>query len=250
MQHIKELLTKMADDDLIIGHRNSEWTGLGPILEEDISFSSMAQDKIGHALGLYTILNTELKEADPDKFAFHRKETEFKCCHLVELPIGEYDFSVIRHFLFDHAEKLRYESLQSSSFEPLAKFAKKIHGEIKYHIFHADSWISRLGNANEESKSRMQSALNYTLPYAFSIFEPGEFEDRLIAEKVFIGEKALQVQWLEKITPIIEAAGLKITTVKNPTEHYGGRKGYHTEFLKPLIDEMTEVVRFDETANW
>jgi ring-1,2-phenylacetyl-CoA epoxidase subunit PaaC len=250
MNHIKELITKMADDALIIGHRNSEWTGLGPILEEDISFSSMAQDKVGHALGLYSILHDEFKEKDPDTFAFHRKESEFKCCHLVELPIGEYDFSVVRHFLFDHAEKLRYELLESSSFEPLAKFAKKIHGEIKYHIFHADSWINRLGNANEESKGRMQSALNHAFIYALGIFEPGDFENQLISEKVFIGEKGLQALWLEKITSIINKAGLKIPDIKNPAEHYGGRKGYHTEYLKPLLTEMTEVVRFDESANW
>lgn len=250
MKYIKELITKMADDDLIIGHRNSEWTGLGPILEEDISFSSMAQDKIGHALGLYSILHDELKESNPDTFAFSRKETEFKCCHLVELPIGEYDFSLVRHFLFDHADKLRYETLEASSFQPLAKFAKKIHGEIKYHIFHADSWISSLGKATEESRGRLQSALNYSFPFALGIFESGDFEKELISEKVFIGEKQLQSIWLEKITPIVEASGLKIPDVKNQAEHYGGRKGYHTEYLKPLLTEMTEVVRTDESATW
>lgn len=135
MKHIKELLTKMADDDLIIGHRNSEWTGLGPILEEDISFSSMAQDKIGHALGLYSILHDEFSESEPDTFAFHRKETDFKCCHLVELPIGEYDFSVIRHFLFDHAEKLRYELLESSSFEPWLNLRRRFTVKLNTIFF-------------------------------------------------------------------------------------------------------------------
>lgn len=96
----------------------------------------------------------------------------------------------------------------------------------------------------------MQSALNYAFPYALGIFEPCDFENQLITEKVFMGEKELQAGWLEKITPIINKAGLKIPDVKNPNEHYGGRKGYHTEYLNPLLDEMTEVVRSDESAAW
>src|SRR5665213_3384370 len=111
---IKDLLYKMADDALIIGHRNSEWTGIGPMLEEDLAFSSMAQDKMGHALALYKILHEVLGEEDPDKVAFLREGSKFKCCQFVELPIGEYDFSLIRHFLFDHAEAIRYEMLAGS----------------------------------------------------------------------------------------------------------------------------------------
>ena len=97
---LKDLLFKMADDALIIGHRNSEWTGIGPMLEEDMAFSSMAQDKIGHAIALYNILHEVLGEADPDTLGFKREAKQFKCCQFVELPIGEYDFSLIRHFLF------------------------------------------------------------------------------------------------------------------------------------------------------
>src|SRR5947207_1781747 len=103
---IKDLLYRMADNELVIGHRGSEWTGLGPILEEDIAFSSIAQDQIGHALANYSILNTEFGEADPDTLAYTRQEKDYKCCQLVELPIGEYDFSLMRHFLFDHSENL------------------------------------------------------------------------------------------------------------------------------------------------
>src|SRR5512141_2016888 len=105
---IKDLLYRIADDELILGHRNSEWTGLGPILEEDIAFSSIAQDQIGHAVSIYTMLHEQFGEPTPDALAFGREEHEFRCSHLVELPIGDYAFSLIRHFLFDHAELLRY----------------------------------------------------------------------------------------------------------------------------------------------
>ena len=105
---LKDLLYKIADDQLILGHRNSEWTGFGPMLEEDIAFSSMAQDKLGHSLAFYKILN-DLGEAEPDTVAFTRNANQFHNCQLVELPIGEYDFSLIRHFLFDNAEILRFD---------------------------------------------------------------------------------------------------------------------------------------------
>ena len=119
---IKELLYKVADDQLILGHRNSEWTGFGPLLEEDIAFSSMAQDKIGHRLAMYTLLQ-DLGEQDPDTLAFTRNADQFHNCILTELPNGEYDFSLIRHFLYDTAEAFRFEMLSQSTFVPLAEIS-------------------------------------------------------------------------------------------------------------------------------
>jgi ring-1,2-phenylacetyl-CoA epoxidase subunit PaaC len=111
-QALKELLYKIADDQLILGHRNSEWTGFGPLLEEDIAFSSMAQDKVGQSYALYSILH-QLGEQEPDTIAFMRNAAQFHNCQLVELPNGEYDISLIRHFLFDTAEAIRFEILIS-----------------------------------------------------------------------------------------------------------------------------------------
>lgn len=247
--HIKEFLYKMADDLLIIGHRNSEWTGFGPLLEEDIAFSSMAQDKIGQALALYTILN-QMGEQDPDTIAFMRNSPQFHCSRLVEYPIGEYDFSLVRHFLYDHADFLRYEALTTSSFTPLAKVARKFKGEVKYHVFHADTFLMKLGNGNGESHARMQAALDNTFNLALGIFEPSEYEQQLINEGIFIGEKALQERWLEAITPVILKAGLRLPEESTWQPVYGGRKGAHTEHLQPLLDEMTEVFRIDPSAEW
>jgi ring-1,2-phenylacetyl-CoA epoxidase subunit PaaC len=250
MSATKELLFKMADDALIIGHRNSEWTGIGPVLEEDLAFSSMAQDKIGHASALYNLLHEHFGEADADSLGFKRTEKDFKCCHLVELPIGEYDFSLVRHFLFDHAELLRYEMLVNSSFAPLASLAKKVKGEIKYHVMHADTWIRQLANGNEESKARVQSSLNYTWPFALGIFETTANEDALINEKVFEGEAALKKMWLERVSSIISSAGLTVPSVADESVAYGGRKGFHTEYLQPMLAEMTEVTSLDTEAEW
>lgn len=243
----KELLYKMADDQLIIGHRNSEWTGLGPILEEDIAFSSMAQDKIGHAQALYEILH-EMGEADADTVAFTRNENQFHSCHLVELPIGEYDFSLIRHFLFDHAELVRFESLSTSTFEPLAMVARKFKGEVKYHVYHADTWVKQLGRANNESKERMQNALNYAWPLALGIFEEGPNENILKRDGIFEGEVSLKEKWMQRVVNLLTESGLTVPSGATPS--LGGRKGQHTQYLQPLLDEMTEVFRIDPAAEW
>ncbi|MFN3528541.1 MAG: 1,2-phenylacetyl-CoA epoxidase subunit PaaC [Bacteroidia bacterium] len=247
---LRKLLLFMADDNLIIGHRNSEWTGLGPILEEDIAFSSIAQDKIGHALGLYSILHEQLGEADPDMLAFMRNETDFTSCQLVELPIGEYDFSLTRHLFFDLASLIRFEDLAQSAYDPLAKFARKVKGEIKYHVFHANTFMKQLGHGNEESKARMQSAINQHFDLALGMFESFEGEALLVDNGIYKGESALKQAWLGEVQAVLTEAGLKMPDADNTVPKEGGRKGFHTEYLQPLLDEMTEVFRVDPAAEW
>ncbi|MCS6990488.1 MAG: phenylacetate-CoA oxygenase subunit PaaC [Chitinophagales bacterium] len=250
MNPIVELITKLGDDAFILGHRHSEWTGLGPILEEDIAMSSMAQDKIGHALALYTILHEQFGGPDPDTIGFLRNEKEFRCCHLVEYPNGEYDFTLVRHFLFDHAELLRYQLLRQSTFAPLARFAAKVMGELKYHVLHADSLMQRLALGNEESHARLQASLTEAFPLAAGIFEKSPYEDQLIAEGVFAGEALLQQQWLKEIEQRVQAWDLHLPEAREPLAGLGGRYGYHTPYLQPLLDELTSVFRSEENASW
>ncbi len=245
-----DLLFRMADDELILGHRNTEWTGIGPVLEEDIAFSSMAQDKIGHAQANYKILHEEFGEDNPDQLAYFRKASDFKCCHFVEIPNDEYDFSIIRQFLFDNAELIRYKMFSDSDFDPVAQLARKIHGELKYHVLHGDTWVKQLGQGSEESHARLQKALNEAFPLALGIFEPGVDEDLLQEENFFHGEEALKNQWLGTIEPKLEKAGLDMPDPAESEAAYGGRKGEHTEFLQPLLDETSEVIRMDPEAEW
>lgn len=248
MDALKDLLYRVADDELILAHRHSEWTGLGPVLEEDIAFSSIAQDKLGHAQALYQILY-ELGEADPDATAFMRDEASLRCTQFVELPNGEYDRSLVRHFLFDAAEYHRYGMFQSSSYEPLAKLARKVHGELKYHLYHGQTWIVQLGaQGDEESHRRMQAALDEMWPYALGMFEPGADEAALEADGVFAGEDELKRTWLEFVGATLGNAALRMPDHAEPV--YGGRKGTHTEHLQPLLNEMTEVYRIDPSAEW
>jgi ring-1,2-phenylacetyl-CoA epoxidase subunit PaaC len=246
---IKELIYKMADDQLIIGHRYSEWTGLGPLLEEDIAFSSMAQDKIGQSEHLYNILHS-LGEADADTIAFTRNAIQFHNAHLVELPMGEYDFAIFRHFAFDFAEYLRFEALQDSSYQPLAKVAQKFFGEIKYHTMHANTWMYQLGTGNEESNGRMQEVLNKYWNIALGIFEEGPHEEELKKEGIFIGENAIKQRWLDTVIPLLEKSDLTIPSESTWKPCNGGRYGKHTDHLQPLLDEMTEVYIIDPSADW
>lgn len=246
---LKELLYKMADDLLILGHRNSEWTGMGPLLEEDIAFSSMAQDKIGQSHALFQLLH-QLGEQEPDTVAFTRNADQFHNCILVELPNKEYDFSLIRHFLFDMADALRWEMLTQSSYEPLAQLARKVQGELRYHTLHAATWVKQLGTATDESVGRLQQSLETAMPYALGMFEPSPYEAALINEKIFAGEQALQEVWQNKIGQVVRETQLHLPDWKVISPVAGGRAGKHSEHLQPLLDEMSEVFRTDPTAEW
>ena len=246
---VKDLLFKIADDQLILGHRSSEWIGLGPLLEEDIAFASKAQDKVGQSLAFYKLLEA-LGEAEPDITAFSREAAEFHNSTFVELPNGEFDFSIIRHFLFDTAEFTRFESLSDSSYQPLRNLAIKLKGEVRYHIMHANEWIKQLGNADEETVARMQKQLDYALPYALGVFEPSKFEDILISDEVFGGERVLQSLWQDKIAGIFAETKLVLPSWPTLEPAYGGRYGQHTEHLQPLLTEMGEVIQSDPNAEW
>ena len=140
--------------------------------------------------------------------------------------------------------------LAGSTLEPLQQLAKKYRGEVKYHVMHSDTWLRQLGTANEESHARMQSALNETFNSALGVFEESDNADKLKELGVFEGEKVLQEIWLNEISQILEQAKLVIPDKSVWQPAYGGRKGFHTEYLQPLLDEMGEVFRLDPKAEW
>ena len=251
MNALKQLLFNMADDLLIIGHRNSEWTGIGPVLEEDIAFASMAQDKIGQAQALYQLIHEGFNTESPDLLGFNRKENEFYSCHFVELPIGEYDFSLVRHFLFDQAQFLRMNDLKDSSHEELKAVSLKFLPELKYHIMHADIWMEQLAtNGNEESHARLQSSINELYPISFGLFENYEGENNLIKNKVYSVEKELKEVFINTIKEKCKSFNLELPETNSIENYLGGRKAFHTDHLAPLLKEMTEVFNIEPTAEW
>lgn len=243
-----DLLYRLADDELVIGHRDSEWTGLAPILEEDIAFSSMAQDEMGHALAYYQMLEA-LGERDPDTLAFTRKPREFRCASLVCLPNNrDWAFCIVRQFLYDAAETVRLTALSNSSLVPLAQLTTKLRNEEKYHLMHGRSWVLRLGNSNADSLKRLQAALDAAYPHALGLFEPTDADETLAQHGICPKEEELRRQWESAIAPVLAEAHLKVSHLTPPV--YGGRVGKHSEELSMLIKDMQSVYSLDPVAAW
>ena len=153
-----ELLLQIADDELILGWRDSEWTGIAPFLEEDVAFSSIAQNEIGHARALYELAARQLGTT-ADELAFDRQPSEYRCSRLVELRLPEWERTIARHVLYEQADAERLERLRSSDDAELAGLAAKIDREEAYHRLHAEMWHERL-----KGEPRYEAALEELRP--------------------------------------------------------------------------------------
>ncbi|HEY2326566.1 MAG TPA: 1,2-phenylacetyl-CoA epoxidase subunit PaaC [Gaiellaceae bacterium] len=162
-----QLLLSLADDELIVGWRDSEWTGIAPTLEEDVAFSSIAQNEIGHARALYELAAKEL-DTDADALAFDREPSEYRCAQLVELHLLDWAHTIARRYLYEEADRLRIEALMESDDAELAGLATKIDREEVYHRLHAELWAARL-----RDESRFRDAVEELWPYALGVVEPG-----------------------------------------------------------------------------
>ena len=229
-------LLAFADEELILGQRDSEWTGHAPLLEEDIAFSNIAQDEIGHALLWYTILHEQLGQPHPDRLAFWREAHEFRHATLVELPKGDWAFTIVRQYLFDQYEKTRNAALAHCGYQPIEDVVNKIAREEVYHLLHSSGWVHRLGGATEESHRRMQAALAEVWPHALGLFESIEHDEEFSTQL-----DQIKPAWLEAVTSALIHATLIIPPDATPV--YGGRRGQHTVYLTLLLDEMQEVAR-------
>ena len=160
----RELLLQIADDELVLGWRNSEWTGIAPVLEEDVAFSSIAQNEIGHARALYQLLAD-----DADALALDRQPDQYRCAPLVQLRfVPDWARTIARHVLYEAADELRIERLKASEDEAVAGLAAKIDREEVYHRLHAEMWADRL-----RDEPRYREAIEELWPYAVAVLEPG-----------------------------------------------------------------------------
>ncbi len=254
-EHLKDplvqLLLAVADDKLILGHRNSDWTGLAPILEEDIAFSSLAQDEIAHAQALYR-LAAEIAGGTADQIAFGRSPQGYRCAAIVELPDDfDWAFALCRQFFCDHFDRLRLGRLASSVFKPLAELAGRLAAEEQVHVDHADAWVQRLGTGTEDSRARMQSALDRLATVAPMLFEPVDGQEALESAGLYPpGGSSMFDAWSSALRAVTEAAGLQLEITPPPPSTQGGRHGRHTKHLEPLLDEMCQVFRLEPTAAW
>jgi ring-1,2-phenylacetyl-CoA epoxidase subunit PaaC len=161
-----DLLVELADDELILGWRNSEWTGIAPFLEEDVAFSSIAQNEIGHARALYELAAADLGTT-ADELAFDRQPDEYRCTPLTEFRfVPDWASTVARHFLYETADAVRIEALKSSEDRAVAGIAAKIDREEVYHRIHAEMWIDRLGH-----EPAVREAIDQLWRYALGILD-------------------------------------------------------------------------------
>src|SRR5262245_16628706 len=184
-QPLVELLLSVADDKFILGHRNADWTGLAPILEEDIAFSSLSQDEISHATVLYHIV-AGLLGTTPDKLAYARKPEEYRCAELVELSDDfNWATALCRNFFCDHLDFLRVGRLAQSPYAPVAQPAGRLVAEEQIHVQHTDTLLKRLGRGTSESHDKMQEALSRLAPLASGLLEPTQGMDVLETSGVY-----------------------------------------------------------------
>jgi len=253
---LQKYLIALADDELMLGHRDSEWTGHAPILEEDIAFSNIAQDELGHSLALYTACSG-INGRTPDELVFERAWSEFRCCRFVTYPKGDFAYTVVRQYLFDEAEHVRMNSLLGSSYEPLRAVAHKILSEEAYHLMHSKGLLVRLGDATDESHRRMQEAVKMAFPQALGMFERFSGEDELVKAGIITSSDALLTQWLDHVVPTLTNATLKPEAQKTngkwdihcqPDE--GGRDGKHSEHLETLVADLQSVYRTAPGSGW
>ena len=203
----QDLLLALGDDELILGQRNSEWCGHAPILEEDNAFANLALDEIGHAGLWYTIL-AELRGEDPetypDALVYFRDMPDYRCAQLVELPKGDWAFSILRQYLFDSAEKVRLDALASNPFRALAEAAIKIGMEEKYHLRHSQAWMRRLGLGTQESQRRLQNALNEAWPYTRQLFVSLPVDPVMVGEGLLPDPQSMLAAWDGVVIPFLE----------------------------------------------
>ena len=209
-----EALIQYADDELILGWRDSEWTGIAPSLEEDVAFSSIAQNEIGHARALYELAARDLGTT-ADDLAFDRDPSEYRCAPLVELRKLDWAHTIARHWLYETADELRLAALKDSDDPEVAGLAAKMDREEVYHRLHAQMWAERL-----RDEPRFRQAVEDLWPYALGVL-PNDLRTAFSSR--------------------VPSPGLGTGPVE---------RGEHSDELRPLWEEMTMVRRSIPGATW
>lgn len=243
---LAELLLTMADDELVVGYWDSEWTGIAPMLEEDVAMSSISQDEIGHAAALFGMLG-ELVGRDPDEIAYARDAAAFRHAPLLDHPRTDWAFTIARRFLYETADAARLEAVAGSSYEPLAQLVAKMRREERYHLLHVDAWIRRLAAAGADVHARLAAALASLGTDAMGVLGPLDGEEILLAAG-FLPEpmRAIRARWLERVTPMLTELDLPVPAGGLAAD---GRQRHGADFAW-LHGEMVTVSRSEVGATW
>lgn len=242
----RAVLLALADDELCMGQQHAAWIGLGPLLEEDLAFTSIGQDEFGHARALYGLLTDAV---EVDTFALTRPLDGYRSAWFVEDPCPSWEEAFVRHVLYDEAETVRWESLITSTVPVLGDLARRVLVEERYHTDHARPLFNRLLVGTPESRRRILGALTRLLPLARGLFEPCEGETAAVAAGVQSATAAEQeAEWRRRIDELCATGDL---TLDWPAPAgLGGRHGHRSPAFTALHADMTAVFALDPTAAW
>lgn len=273
--HLIDYVLHLADNALILGHRNSEWCGHGPVLEQDIAITNISLDLIGQARYFYQyaarLVNdspkTEPSKAPPpevtgqsegyeqssgevseDSFAYFRDSPDFKNVLLVELPKGDWAQTILRQFFFSAYQSFLFEKLKESKDEQIAAIAAKSIKEVTYHLRWSSEWVIRLGDGTEESHQRMINAINQLWSYTSELFIPAAYESEMQNNGIGVDVALLKEPWIKKVKVIFDEATLAFPLTS--LVHTGGKEGEHSEHLTEILKELQSVARAHTMATW
>jgi len=243
------LLLSMADDEFVIGFSDSEWTGIAPMLEEDVAMSSLAQDELGHARALYELLAEVAADGrDADQIAYDRPPEGFFHARLLDHGRGDWAETIVRRYLYETADAVRLEALAGSSFRPLADLVARIRREERYHLMHVGAWFDRLATADGEPRRRLLEALERLAPDAGTVLAP--LPDSLALEMggiVTVPGRDLEERWRGQVGPVLER--LRLPSLP-PTRDPERARTNHSDAFRWLHGEFTSVRRIDPRASW
>ena len=256
MDLLTTYIIHQADNALILGHRNSEWTGHGPILEQDIALSNIALDLIGQARNFYQLAAKRITEltGEPvteDDLAYLRDAREYRNLILVEQPNGDWARTILRQFYFSIWQYLLYQALQQSKDPEIAAISEKSIKETRYHVKWSSEWVIRLGDGTEESHSRMVDAMYVLNPCIAELFIPADFEYEAAETGAGILPELLEQAWFGQVNKILDSATLpELKQGKKHMQILAGKNGVHTEHLGFLLAEMQFLQRTYPGNSW
>jgi ring-1,2-phenylacetyl-CoA epoxidase subunit PaaC len=244
-----QYLLRIADTGLILAQRLGEWCGHAPVLEEDIAMTNMALDLVGQARALLTRAGQiEGRAHDEDQLAFLRDERDYFNATLVELPRGDFAFSVLRNAMVATLLKLLWERLESSSDAEVAAIAAKAIKEARYHQQHAADWVVRLGDGTDESRARMEAALAQLWRYVPELFASDAIDEAARATGLGPAWSELREAWFAEMGSVLEEA-----TLSMPAESAflsTGKRGVHSEHMGYILAEMQFLQRAYPGGVW
>ncbi|MTI16243.1 phenylacetate-CoA oxygenase subunit PaaI [Rhodobacteraceae bacterium RKSG542] len=233
---------RLADDAAILSQRLAGWCGHASHLEEDIALTNIALDQIGCARLLYAYAGEiEGKGRDEDALCFNRNEREFTNLLLLEQPNDDFAYAIVRQFFYSAYVLLFWQALKSSKDERLAGIAAKAEKEAAYHLRHSAEWVVRLGDGTEESRSRIEEAIEFLWMYTGEMFEMDEVATALAEQGIAVDAAAIKPAWNKSINEVFARADLSVPT--GTWMQTGGRNGEHSEHLGHVLAPMQYLQR-------